>query len=284
MINELYKDWFSEISPMWKGVALSIEIEKHLLSQKTAYQQLDIFQTKTCGKMLVLDGIIQATEMDEFAYQEMLTHIPMCAHPKPEKVLVIGGGDGGILRELGKHEAVKTIDICEIDKEVINAAKTFIPSLACGFDDPRVNVHIADGSKFIKDKQKNYDVIIVDSSDPIGPGEALFKASFYKEMKTALKPDGIIATQGESFFLHAETVKNLIQVCRGLFKHAYYAFIFVPTYPGGNIGICAASDSIDPRQPYREISEKLQSKMRYYNHDAHVGAFMLPQNGRKLMS
>ena len=155
--------------------------------------------------------------------------------------------------------------------------------MACGFDDPRVNLQIADGSIFIKDKQQTYDVIIVDSSDPIGPGEALFEAPFYEGMKTALKHDGIIATQAESFFLHAETVKNLVKVCSNLFTNAKYAFMMVPTYPGGNIGTCVASDTIDPSRPIREFSKDIQSKLRYYNRDAHIGAFMLPENGKKLL-
>ena len=283
MIDEIFEGWFSEISPMWEDVALSIGIEEHLLSKKTKYQQLDVFKTKTCGNMLVLDGIIQATELDEFAYQEMLTHIPMFAHPCPKNILVIGGGDGGILREITRHDMVENIDICEIDQEVIDASKKFIPSMACGFDDPRVNLHIADGSIFIQDRQQKYDVIIVDSSDPIGPGEALFQSKFYEEMKTALKPDGIIATQAESFFLHAETVKSLVKICKSLFNNCGYAYMLVPTYPGGNIGICVASDTIDPRKPARTVPKKMQKILRYYNSELHPASFILPENGKKLL-
>ena len=282
-IDQIYNGWFSEISPMWEGVALSIEIEEHLLSKKTQFQQIDIFKTKSCGNMLVLDGIIQATELDEFAYQEMLTHIPIYSHPSPEKVLVIGGGDGGVLRELARHDSVKEIDICEIDEEVINASKKYLSSMACGFDDSRVNLHIADGTFFVKERQNYYDVIIVDSSDPIGPGEALFEAPFYKAMKTALKTDGVIATQAESFFLHAETVKSLVAICSNLFRYAKYAFMLVPTYPGGNIGICVASDTIDPEKPARSVSGKIQSELRYYNTETHSASFILPENGKKLM-
>ena len=282
-MEELAKGWFSEISPMWESVALSIEIEEHLLSKKSEYQRIDVFKTKTCGVMLVLDGIIQATELDEFAYQEMLTHIPMFAHPNPEKVLVIGGGDGGILREIGRHECVKEIDICEIDEEVIAASKKYLPSMACGFDDPRVNLHIADGSVFIKDRQKYYDVIIVDSSDPIGPGEALFTHSFYEGMKTALDDKGIIATQGESFFLHGETVKSLMGVARKLFTHSAYAYMLVPTYPGGNIGTVVGSMGRDPRTPVRKPSEAFQKQLRYYNPEIHQASFVLPENGKRLL-
>ena len=283
MIDQIYNGWFSEISPMWEGVALSIQIEEHLLSKKSEFQQIDVFKTKTCGNMLVLDGIIQATELDEFAYQEMLTHVPMRSHPNPERVLVIGGGDGGILRELGKYKCVKEIDICEIDIEVINASKKYLPSMACGFDDPRVNLNIADGSVFIKDKQGYYDVIIVDSSDPIGPGEALFQSPFYEGMKTALAEGGIIATQAESFFLHPETVKSLVGVCRKLFKFAFYSAMFMPTYPGGNIGICVASDSIDPRTPVQGREPDFIRTLKYYNPEIHAASFVLPQNGKKLL-
>jgi spermidine synthase len=283
MLNEIADGWFSEISPMWEHVALSIGIEEHLLSKQSEYQRIDVFKTKSCGNMLVLDGIIQATELDEFAYQEMLTHIPMCAHPNPRKILVIGGGDGGILREIARHDCVEEIDICEIDLEVIEASKKYLPSMACGFDDPRVNLHLADGSLFIKDRQEYYDVIIVDSSDPIGPGEALFTLEFYEGMRTALQPDGIIATQGESFFLHGETVKQLVGICRKLFKYAAYAYMLVPTYPGGNIGTCVGSHLRDPRTPARKLPDEVQNVLRYYNPEIHESAFILPEIGKRLL-
>ena len=283
MIDEIFKGWFSEISPMWKDVALSIKIKEHLLSKKTEYQQLDVFKTTTCGNMLVLDGIIQATELDEFAYQEMMTHIPLCAHPNPQNVLVIGGGDGGILREIAKHDCVEHIDICEIDNEVIEASKKYLPSMACGFNDPRVHLHLADGSVFIKKKQRFYDAIIVDSSDPIGPGEALFKSSFYEAMKTALKNDGIIGTQAESFFLHQQTVRDLVKICKNLFNNAKYAFMMVPTYPGGNIGTCVASDTINPAIPARTLPDKVLDGLQYYTPEVHKSSFILPALGQRLI-
>ncbi|MEN8212537.1 MAG: spermidine synthase, partial [Thermodesulfobacteriota bacterium] len=170
--SKILDGWFSEICPMWPGVALSLEIEKVLYSKKSKFQQIDMFQTKNHGKMLVLDGIIQLTQSDEFAYHEMLAHVPLFAHPNPENILVIGGGDGGILREAKRHDCIKTIDFCEVDEDVIHVCKEFLPDLACGFDDPRVQVHIADGNAFVQAHKNRYDVIIVDSSDPIGPGEA----------------------------------------------------------------------------------------------------------------
>ena len=282
-MDEIMDGWFSEISPMWKGVALSIEIGEVLFSERTPYQKVEVFKTKTCGNMLVLDGIIQATELDEFAYQEMMAHVPMFAHPAPRDVLVVGGGDGGVLRELAKHDSVERMDICEIDETVIEVSKKWLPGMAVGYDDPRVDVIVADGMKYVESVSGKYDVIVVDSSDPIGPGEALFKKTFYEALKGALKPGGIVATQAESFFLHGEVVRNLIGLCRGLFDHAAYAFMLVPTYPGGNIGTCVASLGRDPRTPIRKPSADVQKTMRYYNAALHEAAFVLPENGKALM-
>lgn len=277
MKNSIMNGWFSEVSPMWPGRALSIEIKEHLYSNRSKFQQIDVFETASCGMMLVLDNIIQAVEVDEFAYQEMLAHLPLCSHPNPEKVLVIGGGDGGILREIAKHVSVKEIDICEIDEDVINISKKFIPSMSCGFDDSRVSVHIADGSEFIKDKQGYYDVIIVDSSDPIGPAEALFEKPFYAHMKTALNSTGIIATQAESFFMHKEIVKALVSIVRELFPVSGYAFTLVPTYPGGNIGICMGSNAYQLTKPGRKLSMEFLSELKYYTPQIHEASFVFPK-------
>ncbi len=283
-MNKIINGWFSEICPMWKGRALSIEIEKTLYSKKSKFQQIDVFQTKTCGKMLVLDGIIQLTEDDEFAYQEMLTHIPMFAHKNPEKILVIGGGDGGILREIAKHSAVKEIDICELDEDVINVSKEFLSFMAVGFKDKRVNVHIADGNEFIQNKKGYYDVIIVDSSDPIGPGEVLFQKPFYENMKSALKPDGLIAAQGESFFMHQDVVKSLLSIASDLFPISGYSYIIIPTYPGGNIGICLGSNKYEVKSPLRKPSKDFQENLKYYSNEIHKASFILPYFAEKMLS
>ena len=268
--------WFFETCPMWPGMALSLEIENILYDNKSPFQHIQVFETKNHGKMLALDGIIQLTESDEFSYQEMLAHVPLFAHPRPEAVLVIGGGDGGILREVGRHSCVKTIDFCEIDDTVIAVSKQFLPDLACGFDDPRIHVFIGDGAAFVRKKSGQYDVIIVDSSDPVGPGEVLFKKPFYESLKTALKPGGIIATQGESIFLHKDCVINLAKITRDLFIRQAYACIMVPTYPGGNIGICLGSLGPELTRPAREIPAELQTQLRYYSPRVHEAAFILP--------
>ncbi|MBN2641523.1 MAG: spermidine synthase [Victivallales bacterium] len=275
--------WLTELDDMWPGKALSIQVEKEICHLRSPFQDIRLFETTDCGKMLVLDGMIQFTEYDEFAYQEMMTHVPMFSHPAPEKVLVIGGGDGGILRELAKHDTVKEIDICEIDEEVINVCREHVPSLACGFDDPRVNIHIADGSEFIKSHNSYYDVIIVDSSDPIGPGEALFHKAFYAGMKQALNDGGIIASQGESFFLHPEVFCNLLGVVRSLFPICGYSFMLVPTYPGGNIGVCLGSLKHKVNSPARRPSAEQQSKFNYYTPELHQASAVLPAFGQRLI-
>ena len=268
--------WFSETCPMWPGMALSLEIETTLYDEKSPFQHIQVFETRHHGRMLALDGIIQLTQSDEFSYQEMLAHIPLFAHPKPETVLVIGGGDGGILREVGRHAGVSTMDFCEIDEMVITVSKQFLPDLACGFDDPRVNVYIGDGAAFVREKTGVYDVIIVDSSDPIGPGEILFKKPFYESLKNALKPGGIIATQGESIFLHRDCVTRLAKITRELFDRQAYACIMVPTYPGGNIGICLGSLGPELTHPAREMPAELQGRLKYYTPGIHEAAFVLP--------
>lgn len=280
--NKIKHGWFSEICPMWPGMSLSIEIEEVLYSKKSQFQQIDMYQTRNNGKMLVLDGVIQLTESDEFAYQEMLAHIPLFSHPNPETVLVIGGGDGGVLREVGRHSCVKQIDFCEIDEDVITVSKQFLPDLACGFDDPRVTVHISDGTAYVQEKTDKYDVIIVDSSDPIGPGEDLFKKPFYAGLKAALRHNGIIATQGESFFLHKECAVNLVKITKELFAVQAYSYILVPTYPGGHIGICLGSLGPEVKKPNREISEDFQKKLKYYSPKIHEAAFILPYFAEKM--
>ncbi len=277
----LNEKWYAETN---EGFGVAVKIDKHLASCKSEFQQIDIFDTVNVGKMLVLDGVIQLTEFDEFPYQEMLAHLPLFSHPNPTRVLVIGGGDGGVLREVAKHDCVEIIDHCEIDAKVIALCKEHLPSLACGYDDPRVRVHVADGSEFIKSHKNCYDVIIVDSSDPIGPGEGLFNEAFYLAMKEALKPDGIIASQSESVFLHMPTIKHLLKITGKLFKEAGYGYFLVPSYPTGSIGTCMGSLGPDFRNPVRKPTPKMQDKLLYYTPDVHRSCFALPNFVLKILN
>ncbi len=265
------------------GFGCTIEVTEKLFDAVSPYQHIEIYNTRKCGKMMLLDGIIQLTEYDEFAYQEMMAHLPLFAHPCPERVLVIGGGDGGVLREIAKHDCVKSVDICEIDEMVIQACKTHIPSMSCGYDDPRVKVHVMDGNIFIRDKEHYYDVIIVDSTDPVGPGEVLFGEEFYLRMRSALRKDGIIASQSESLFLFPEIVKRLVATTHKLFKRNGYAGIYVPTYPTGTIGVCVASLGGDVRIPRRIPDIAMAAKLRYYTPELHSASFVLPRFGEELL-
>ena len=282
--NQYINDgWFFEVNELWPGMKLALEIEKVLYSGRSKFQQIDVYQTRDHGRMLTLDGIIQVTEFDEFVYQEMLSHIPLFAHPNPEQILVIGGGDGGILREISRHDCVKNIDICEIDKEVVRVSREFLPELGCGFDDKRVNLHIRDGNAFVHKQKNKYDVIIVDSSDFTGPGEVLFQKPFYQGLKAALKPNGIIATQGESIFLHKDVVASLAHITKELFVKQAYSSIMVPTYPGGSIGICLGSLGPDLKRPAREIPDKIQKQLRYYSAEIHEASLVLPYFAKKMI-
>ncbi len=273
--------WITEAA---NGFGLTIETTAHLYHHVSEFQTIDIYDTVKTGRVLLLDGIIQLTGFDEFAYQEMMAHVPLFAHPSPEKVLVIGGGDGGVLREIARHSCVKSMDICEIDKAVIDASKKFLPELSCGFDDPRVTVYIADGSKFIAERPASYDVIIVDSTDPGGPGAPLFSSEFYCNMKKALRPGGVIATQAESIYLLPDVVKQLCSATRQNFRHCGYGTILVPTYPTGIIGVCCASDEYDITRPARKPDKATAAGLRYYTPEIHTASFGVPKFALELVN
>ncbi|XP_013920882.1 PREDICTED: spermidine synthase, partial [Thamnophis sirtalis] len=181
--------WFRETCSLWPGQALSLQVEEVLHHQRSPFQEILVFRSKTYGNVLVLDGVIQCTERDEFSYQEMIANLPLCSHPNPRKILIIGGGDGGVLREVVKHPSVESVIQCEIDEDVIQASKKYLPGMAVGYSSPKLTLHVGDGFEFMKQNQEAFDVIITDSSDPMGPAESLFKESYYQLMKTALRED-----------------------------------------------------------------------------------------------
>ncbi|KAL6054366.1 Aminopropyl transferase [Balamuthia mandrillaris] len=280
-MNKIQNGWFSEVNEQWPGQAMSLEVDNIIFEGKSDFQDVMVFKSKTFGNVLVLDGVIQATERDEFAYQEMMAHLPLCAHPDPKKVLVIGGGDGGVLREIAKHQCVEEITICEIDALVIEQCKTYMPSMAVGYKDPRVNVHVGDGFKFLDEHQNSFDVIIVDSSDPVGPAQSLFEKPFYMKMHKALRDGGIVCTQGECIWIHLDLIENLVRASREIYRHVEYAAISIPTYPSGQIGavICSKREE-SPIEPARVLPEE-SVELRYYNEDVHRAAFVLPNFARK---
>ncbi|XP_014666010.1 PREDICTED: spermidine synthase-like [Priapulus caudatus] len=211
----------------------------------------------------------------------MLTHLALCSHPNPKQVLIIGGGDGGVAREVVKHTAVETATICEIDEMVVKVAKQFLPQMAKGFESPKLNLHIGDGFEFMKQHQGEFDVIITDSSDPVGPAQSLFQKEYYTLISGALKPDGVLCSQGECIWIDLELITKMNKFCRELFPVVDYATMSVPSYTCGQIGaiLCSKSPDISFRDPVRKLSEDevKQMDLKYYNHDVHRAAFIVPQ-------
>jgi len=274
--------WFHERGELWPGQAMSLKVEEVLYHGRSDFQDVLVFKSANHGNVLVLDGVIQVTERDEFAYQEMMAHIPLFAHPKPEKVLVIGGGDGGILREIAKHPGVKEIFICEIDGDVIKYSKQFLPSLAKGFDDPRVTTKVMDGAKFMDENQASFDVIITDSSDPIGPASVLFETPFYSAMHKSLRDGGIVCTQGESMWLHLDLIEPLVSAISKFFTTVEYAYTSIPTYPSGQIGfIIAGKNCGSVKVPATVPTDEQLETMKYYSSDIHKASFVLPRFAEK---
>ncbi|KAF8380072.1 hypothetical protein HHK36_027542 [Tetracentron sinense] len=273
-------------NPMWPGEAHSLKVEKILYKGKSEYQEILVFESLTYGKVLVLDGIVQLTEKDECAYQEMIAHLPLCSIPSPKTVLVVGGGDGGVLREISRHSSVELIDICEIDEMVINVCKKFFPDLSVGFEDPRVRLHVGDAAEFLQHAREGmYDAIIVDSSDPVGPAKELVERPFFETTARALRPGGVLCSMAESMWLHTHLIQDMISICRETFKGSvHYAWASVPTYPSGVIGflICSTDgplvDFLNPINPIEKLEGalKYQRELRFYNSEIHSAAFALP--------
>ncbi|GAB4858430.1 hypothetical protein Ancab_009903 [Ancistrocladus abbreviatus] len=273
-------------NPMWPGEAHSLGVKQILFQEKSKYQEVLVFESATYGKVLVLDGIVQLTEKDECAYQEMIAHLPLCSIESPKNVLVVGGGDGGVLREISRHSSVELIDICEIDEMVIDVSKKFFPQLSVGFEDPRVQLHIGDAAEFLRHvPQGKYDAIIVDSSDPVGPAQELVEQPFFESVARALKPGGVLCSMAESMWLHTHLIQDMVSICRETFKGSvHYAWASVPTYPSGVIGflICSTEgppvDFLHPINPIEKIEGALkhEREIRFYNTEVHTAAFALP--------
>ncbi len=269
--------WFSEMHT--PDVKLSIRVDRQLYSAQSPFQRIDIFESKEFGRFLTLDGFMMLTEKDEFVYHDMLVHVPMAVHPLVENVLVIGAGDGGVLRELTRYESIRRIDLVEIDEMVVEACKTWLPFTACNFDDPRVKIHYQDGLKFVRPLEDQYDLIIVDSTDPFGPGEGLFTREFYGNCYKALKKDGIMVNQHESPFYQADAIamqrahKRIIES----FPIARVYQAQIPTYPSGYWLFGFASKEYHPVRELRAREwKKLGLETKYYNTNLHRGAFALP--------
>ncbi len=256
-----------------EGAALGIKITNTFESIKSKFQEIQVYQTQNLGKMLILDGVIMLTESDEFCYHEMISHVALNTHPNPKKVLVIGGGDGGTVREILKHDTIEQVHLCEIDKAVIDVCKKHLPLTASQLDNPKVKIFYEDGAKFVKEN-KGYDIIIIDSSDPVGPATILFEKEFFQNVHNALNEDGIMVSQAESFFNYKDIIEKVFGILKNMYPITRYYYTLVPTYSTGKIGFMFASKKHDPLA-IKEI--KPIPGLKYYNKDIHKAAFILPE-------
>jgi spermidine synthase len=267
--------WFTEYQTKNTGLTVKIKEAKHIQSK---YQEILLLDTYEYGKMLVLDGAVQTTERDEFIYHEMLSHPALIKHRNPEKVLVIGGGDGGTVREVLKHPEVKQVHLCEIDEEVIKVSKEHLPTISNQLDNPKVSIFVEDGNKFLDERKSYYDVIILDLSDPVGPAEALFKRTFYEKVKGALREGGIMAAQTESPFLQELYFKTAVKEIQKVFKYYGTYLAFIPTYPAGMWSFTIASDDVDITKTDGKELEKLKNlNTKYFCDKIYASLFSLPK-------
>jgi len=267
--------WFRET--VRDQVGQIVRFSRLLLSEKTPFQQIDIFETGQFGRILVLDGAINVGEKEEFIYSEMLAHVPLFVHPQAQSVLVIGGGDGGVLREALKHP-INRIDLVEIDGRVIEISRQYFPEISCGLDDPRVRIHIEDGPQFVAGFQDTYDIIVVDSTDPIGVGRVLYEETFYRNVYRALKHNGIVTTQSESPFFDKDIIKDLYPKLRRVFPLVRTYLAPVPFYPGTYWSFAFCSKGIDPLDDFHPSDALMtQVETRYYDEHVHKGAFIVPR-------
>lgn len=267
---------------LYDGYGQRFSVDRMLHEVRTEHQHLVIFENARMGRVMALDGVIQTTEADEFIYHEMLTHVPILAHGAAKRVLIIGGGDGGMLREVSKHASVEHITMVEIDGTVVDMCKEFLPNHSQGaFDDPRLNLVIDDGMRFVATTAEKFDVIISDSTDPIGPGEVLFSENFYQACHRCLNEGGVLVTQNGTPFMQLDTVRNTAGRMNGLFADWHFYQAAVPTYIGGSMTF--AWGSTNPALRKVDVATLAQRfaasgiQTRYYNPAIHQGAFALPQ-------
>lgn len=269
--------WYTEQHT--DNVRFSIKVDKPLYTDQSEFQRIDVFHSREFGNFFTLDGLMMVTEKDEFIYHDMIVHVPMATNLKIKNVLVIGAGDGGTVRELTRYSTIEKIDMVEIDKMVVDVCREYFPQTACKLDDPRVQLYFEDGLKFVRSKENTYDLIIVDSTDPFGPGEGLFTKEFYGNCYKALKEDGILVNQHESPYYqeYAKSMQRAHKRIRELFPVCRVYQAHIPSYPSGHWLFGFASKTYDPLTDIDELAwNKLGIKTKYYNTEIHKGCFALP--------
>ena len=277
------EQFYKEITPAGFGIA--IKIKEVLFSAQSPFQKVEILDSDSAlGKILTLDDLMMTTEGDEFFYHEMISHIPMMNHKDPKSVLVIGGGDGGTVREVLKHSTVEKVVLCEIDGMVIDVCKEHLPTIAGMLDDPRVEILVEDAIEFIKDKENEYDIVLIDSTDPMGPGEGLFTEEFYTNVKKSLKKGGIVAAQSESPVVNKEEIKKMYSLLKKVFPITSTFTSPIPTYPGGYWAWAFCSEEVEPLSYIDEKRcEEVTKTCKVYNKEYHQARFALPNFLKNLL-
>ncbi|MFC4321857.1 spermidine synthase [Litchfieldia salsa] len=265
--------WYTE--KQTNNFGITAKINKTLHTEQTEFQKLDMIETEEFGNMLVLDGMVMTTQKDEFVYHEMVAHVPLFTHPNPENVLVVGGGDGGVIREVLKHPSVKKATLVEIDGKVIEYSKQYLPEIAGKLDDPRVEVKVDDGFLHIAQSENVYDVIMVDSTEPVGPAVNLFTKGFYAGISKALKEDGVFVAQTDNPWFTPELISNVQRDVKEIFPITRLYIANIPTYPSGLWTFTIGSKKHDPLEISEERFHEIETK--YYTKELHKAAFVLPK-------
>ena len=281
--------WYTERNEF---IALSLKhIGKKLYDKKSPYQRVEVYNTYAYGKMLTLDGIVMCTEEDEYVYHEMIAHVPMLTHPDPKDVLIIGGGDGGTARELLKHSQLKRLTLVEIDQKVVEASKKYFPDLAKSFKHKKLDLRIQDGIEYVKSiTNESFDIVIIDSNDPVGPAKGLFSESFYRNVHSILRKNGIMVTQSESPRFNKQVFTDIYQCYFKIFgKNFVYCFLaYIPSYPTGmwSFSFCTKSPKLHPGRSINKDRLNLlvnNFRLKYYNQEVHKSAFALPNYVKELL-
>lgn len=281
-MNDLWNVWYSELHNGNSG--LTLKIERVLESLVSPFQRIEVLQNNDFGKMLVLYGSLMVADNDKNAYNEMLAHVPLFSHPSPEEVLIIGGGDCGCLTEVLTHPEVKYCTMCEIDEMVVEVSKKHFPKLTKGLADSRANLKFQDGKKFIEESDQKFDIVLLDLSDPIGPAADLFQKTFHQTVFDRLNDDGIMVAQTESPFFNQQTIKLMYSNLKDVFPIVKMYTCFMPIYPSTLWSFAFCSKKYDPIADFdKERLAKSSHKTQYYNHDVHLGSFLLPQFAKELI-
>lgn len=277
------ENFYKEITPAGFGIA--IKAKEVLFSEQSPFQKVEIIDTDSAlGKILTLDDLMMTTEGDEYFYHEMIAHIPMMNHKEPKSVLVIGGGDGGTVREVLKHNTVEKVVLCEIDGMVIDACKKYLPTIAGELDNPKVEILVEDAIEYIKTKENEFDIVLIDSTDPMGPGEGLFTEEFYTNVKKSLKKGGIVAAQSESPVVNKEEIKKMYNLLKKVFPITSTYTSPIPTYPGGYWAWAFCSEEVEPLSYIDEKRcEEITKTCKIYNKEYHMARFALPNFLKQLL-